>query len=211
MALVFFMLPSNGCRPPVENAAAGRITDASRASPPVENLNPLQVARAFNVACKRGDHKTALRLARIDSRTERELVRSVVDVGTATERLKKAVAERFGPDAEYETDFGLPYDEEFDDAVQRVRGDEALVIMAAWKDVKDPDPDSGSGVTRLTLRAGHWLVEVHPRKATDQEIRGMATLNQHLVRAAHRTLRDLKAGKYTAPSDVGGALRSELR
>jgi hypothetical protein len=133
----------------------------------------------------------------------------MIDAGAATERLRNADGDSFGPDAVYETDFGLPYDEEFDDAVERRHGDEALVLMAAWKDVADPQPD-GAGVTRLTLRAGRWLIELHPRDAADDEIRATTMLNQALTRAADRTLRDLKAGKFAEPSEVGGAMRREL-
>ena len=200
LTLICAVPPLTGCRPPA---------DQTNASPATENLTPVQVARAFNAACRQGDRATALRLARIDTRTERELAQSMIDAGAATERLRNAVGDRFGPDAVYETDFGLPYDEEFDDAVERIHGEEALVLMAAWKDVPDPQPD-GVGVTRLTRRTGQWLVELHPRDATEEEIRATTTLNRYLVGAADRTLRLLKAGRFAEPSEVGGAMRSEL-
>jgi hypothetical protein len=202
VVLLSLALLCAACRPPLPNPG-----DA--ATPLTLADTPRQVARAFNAACKRGDRPTALRLAHTDAPAERDLVNSAVDVAAALERLRNAVAARFGPDAPFELDFGLPYDEEFDDAAERITGDTALVVMAAWKDTAVPNPD-GPGVTRLTRRAGQWLVETHPPNATPRDLRDTVTFNRTGIRAADQTRRALQAGKFKEPSDVGGALRAAL-
>ena len=64
-------------------------------------------------------------------------IRAWIANAAAMERLEKAVDEYFGPNARYELGFWLPYDEEFDDAVERTNGDTATVLMAEWKDAKE--------------------------------------------------------------------------
>jgi hypothetical protein len=167
------------------------------------------VVKAFNAACRAGDYEKVLALGHAPTDSDREYLRSVVTLGSATERLRKAVAERFGPAAEYELDFGLPRDEESDDAVERIAdgGNEAMVVMAAWKDVPLSD-EHDEGVTRLVRRAGRWFVDSRPRGEGVGQLPQAITMNRVFARSADLTVPEVKAGKYVEPSDVAGAFRS---
>jgi hypothetical protein len=174
---------------------------------------PREVARAYNAAANAGDLCRALQLADASTELRRDLVRSVVNVGSALERLRKAVADRFGADTEYELEFGLPYDEEFDDAAERIDGDRAFVIMAG--DAKHARrPEDAQGTTRLVRLGGRWLVVPEPpdadqragKEPADEEIRAAIVMNQVFARSARLTLEKLKSGAFSEPSDVSGSL-----
>jgi hypothetical protein len=168
---------------------------------------PVDVARAYNAACKAGDLKTATALARAETKEEREYLRSVVELGAATERLKRAVAERFGKDADLELDFGLPADEEFDDAAARVEGDRATVVMGEWKDVKDLPADH-PGTVRLRRVGGLWRVEPAPGGADAvAELRNQTLMDRVFARSADLTAAEVRTGKFKTPADVAGAFR----
>jgi hypothetical protein len=168
---------------------------------------PVEVARAYNAACKAGDLNTAATLAQAETKEEREYLRSAVEVAAATERLKRTVAERFGKDADLEVDFGLPADEEFDDAAARVEGDRATVVMGEWKDVKDLSADH-PGTVRLRRVGGRWRVEPAPGGAdAATELRDQTLMNRVFARSADLTAAEVRAGKFKTPADVAGAFR----
>jgi hypothetical protein len=165
--------------------------------------------KAFNAACRAGDVEQAIALAYAPTEMDRESLRSMVAVGSATERLRTAVAEHFGPDADYEVDFGLPRDEEFDDAVERIAGGgrEARVVMAAWKNAAPTEADA-VGTTRLIRRDRRWLIDARLRGADGDEHRRGILLNRLFARSADLTMKDVKAGKFSEPNEVAGAFRA---
>jgi hypothetical protein len=125
------------------------------------------------------------------------------------ERLRDAVAEHFGPYADYELDVGLPRDEEFDDAVERIDsgGKGASVVMARWKNAP-PSKEDPVGTTRLIRRNGQWLIDLRNSGAdADQQTREV-TLNRLYARSADLTIPEVKAGKYPDPNEVAGTFRS---
>lgn len=183
----------------------------TRASAPLPAAaSPKAVARAFNAACRTGDVERALSFVYAATEAERDAVRAAVGAAVAMERLRKAVAERWGPAAEYELDFGMPRDEEFDDAVERVEGDRAWVTMAEWKDLNDPKRLKAAS-TGLVRRGGRWLLDVHGVPGTQgwgDDPRHAALLARAFERSADLTVAEVKAGKYSEPSEVAGAFRS---
>ena len=210
LALIILVpaLAAPGCRPAAARREAPRDGHSAGAALPA-TASPKQVVKAFNAACGAGDHERALALSYAPAETDRQYVRSVVALGSATERLRKAVAETFGPAAEYELDLGLPRDEEFDDAVERIGsgGKEATVVMAAWKDVPRSG-DGAAGLTRLIRRAGRWRIDARLRDEDREQLPQAIMLNRVFARSADLTASDVKAGKYADPADVAGAFRS---
>lgn len=194
-----------GCRRTADTPGGPQQRGAAQPAP----ASPREVVKAFNAACRVGDYERALALSHAPTDSGQEYLRSVVSLGSSTERLRKAVAERFGPAAEYELDFGLPRDEEFDDAVERIAkgGNDAMVVMAAWKDVP-PSDENDEGVTRLVRRAGRWLVDSRPRGEGVDQLPQAITMNRVFARSADLIASEVRAGKYAEPSDVAGAFRS---
>lgn len=210
LLLLTLLIPASvaGCR-----RQAGTPRESQQRSPKDAALpataSPTEVVKAFLAACRAGDYERALALSYAPTELDREHLRSGVEFAAATERLRKAVAEHFGPAAEYELDFGMPRDVEFDDAVERIAsgGEEATVVMAAYKDVPPSDEDT-VGVIRLVRRDGRWLVGGRPRGEGVDQLPNTITLNRMFARSADLTVPEVKAGKYAEPSDVAGAFRS---
>ena len=210
LAVLLTQALAAGCNPrAAQPPGAASASDAPSATttPAAAPATPKEVARAFNAATKAGDEEGVLALADVTTDDQRELVRAAVRTTAAIERLRRAVAERFGAAAEYELDFGAPRDEEFDDAEERVTGERALVVMANYKDVKEIN-ESAPGVTRLVRRDERWLVDMSLSDDSDPDGRHALVLSRLYERAAELTIADVKAGKYAEPSDVAGAFTS---
>src|SRR5688572_27096245 len=97
---VFVLLATAGFGCGVKHAEPDR--QPSRVASPGDPADPAAVARAFNSANRVGDETRALALSNAATDSERQAVRIAVRTAAAVQRVRRAVAQRFGPEAEYE-------------------------------------------------------------------------------------------------------------
>lgn len=174
--------------------------------------DPRSVARAFNSAAKAGDFRRALALSSAATEFERQAVRVTVRTAAAAQRLSRSVAERFGPEAEYEVPPSHPYDEEFEEAAVRIDGDRAMVLTGAWKDAKNaadlnhPKP----GVYRLVRSDRGWRVDVGGLQEKIPVAGAGDAVVRRYERAAEKTANEVRAGKFRSPSDAVSAFNERL-
>jgi hypothetical protein len=211
IVLLAVVAAAGGC------AASGRGGGTGAAESAPAGQTPREVAVEFNAACRAGDVERAMSLALAPSEADREHVRSLVAMRSATERLRGAVAERFGPEAAAEPDFRLSDDEAFERAVSHAgdggvsagEGLMVIVMLAALREsARENGGDLAAAATPLTRRGGRWLVDARQAKPGGAGYTPGPRFNFLLARAADQTAADVRAGKFAEAKEMATAFQS---
>jgi hypothetical protein len=204
-------------------SAGGCVASGSGGGPGAAESAPAgeaarDVAREFDAACRAGDVGRAMSLSLAPTEADREHVRSLVALRSASERLRGAVAERFGPEVA-RPDPGLADDEAFKEAVRHagdggVSGGEGLmviVMLAALREAaRENGGDPAAAATPLTRHGGRWLVDARQAKPNGVGYTPGPRFNFRLARAADQTAADVRAGKFADPDEMLTAFQNRV-